>query len=31
MLTRYKHWLAVTALWLVGVAVFMSPLNWRWG
>ena len=27
---RSKHWFAVATLWLIGVAVLLSPDSWRW-
>jgi hypothetical protein len=30
MRTRSKHWLAVAAVWLVGVALLLQPDKWRW-
>jgi hypothetical protein len=31
MLTRSRYWFAVATLWLIGVAVVLSPDGWRWG
>jgi hypothetical protein len=28
---RSKHWFAVAPLWLVGVALVLTPLGWHWG
>jgi hypothetical protein len=28
---RSKHWFAVAASWLIGVALVLSPCGWHWG